>query len=121
MDKIDKLVSLILPELENLEVIHKKNDDGTISMGLKKPSGNIIAVLNNQNYVIPQFRIYTPNIENMDTIINILDIKDRLDFSGQIAHVLLSKLLDNYDRMEIAGMTPNQFVSYNIFSNEEDR
>ena len=116
MDNLDKFVSLISSEFEDLKVLHKKYDNDKISMmSLINRYDDMIVVLTDVKYhPIILFKIHTSRIKNMDTVLNILDEKDRLDVSDRIAHILLSKLLDNYSNIELDEWVPNKSITYYI-------
>ena len=117
MKKIDKLVSLILPELENLDIVKSKhyNVHNTVS-DLRDSSGRIIAtLLEDQDSSYYELRIVSSRIENMDMILGLLDRTDQEIFALKIAYVILPDLIDNYGEVVVSNIYPNHFISYIVY------
>jgi hypothetical protein len=125
MKKIDKLVSLIIPELENLELVKSKhyNDTSIVSNRsyqanpyLRDSSGMVIATLldaHDSSYY--ELRIVSARIENMDMIMGLLDKTDQEIFALKIAYVILPDLIDNYGEVVVSSIYPNHFISYIVY------
>ena len=125
MKKIDKLVSLIIPELENLELVKSKhyNDTSIVSNRsyqanpyLRDSSGMVIATLldaHDSSYY--ELRIVSARIENMDMIMGLLDKTDQEIFALKIAYVILPDLVDNYGEVVVSSIYPNHFISYIVY------
>ena len=117
MKKIDKLVSLILPELENLDLVKSKhyNDHNTVS-DLRDSSGRIIATfLDNHDAGYYELRIISSRIENLNMILGLLDKVDQEIFALKIAYVILPDLVDNYGEVVVSSIYPNHFISYIVY------
>ena len=121
MKKIDKLVSLILPELEteleNLDLVKSKhyNDHNTVS-DLRDSSGRVIATLfdeHDSSYY--ELRIVSSGIENMNMILGLLDRTDQEIFALKIAYVILPDLVDYYGEVVVSSIYPNHFISYIVY------
>ena len=125
MKKIDKLVSLIIPELENLELVKSKhyNDTGIVSNRsyqanpyLRDSSGMVIAtLLDDHDSSYYELRIVSARIENMDMIMGLLDKTDQEIFALKIAYVILPDLVDNYGEVVVSSIYPNHFISYIVY------
>jgi hypothetical protein len=117
MKKIDKLVSLIIPELENLDLVKSKhyNDHNTVS-DLRDPSGRVIAtLLDDHDSSYYELRIVSARIENMNMILGLLDRTDQEIFALKIAYVILPDLIDYYGEVVVSSIYPNHFISYIVY------
>jgi hypothetical protein len=116
MDKINKLASLITPELVNLEFEKKQYDENNDLIRLKDPSGRVVGVfLNSKNNDCYELRISTPNIKNMDTIMSMLSNEDQIRFALKITNMILPDLVEYHSGVEITGIQPNNHVTYRIY------
>ena len=116
MDKINKLASLITPELVNLEFEKKQYDENNDLIRLKDPSGRVVGVfLNSKNNDCYELRISTPNIKNMDTILSILNNEDQITLALKIVYMILPELVDNYGNVVVTSIQPNNHVTYRIY------
>jgi hypothetical protein len=116
MDKINKLASLITPELVNLEFEKKQYDENNDLIRLKDPSGRVVGVfLNSKNNDCYELRISTPNIKNMDTIMSMLSNEDQIRFALKITNMILPDLVDNYGNVVVTSIQPNNHVTYRIY------
>ena len=121
MKKIDKLVSLILPELENLELVRGSrydDDDNTVSdlTDLRDSSGRVIATLfDDHDSSYYELRIVSSGIENMNMILGLLDRTDQEIFALKIAYVILPDLVDYYGEVVVSSIYPNHFISYIVY------
>jgi hypothetical protein len=117
MKKIDKLVSLIIPELENLDLVKSKHyNDNSIVSNLRDSSGMVIAtLLDDHDSSYYELRIVSARIENMDMIMGLLDKTDQEIFALKIAYVILPDLVDNYGEVVVSSIYPNHFISYIVY------
>lgn len=121
MKKIDKLVSLILPELENLELVRGSrydDDDNTVSdlTDLRDSSGRVITTfLDNHDAGYYELRVISSRIENLNMILGLLDKVDQEIFALKIAYVILPDLVDYYGEVVVSSIYPNHFISYIVY------
>jgi hypothetical protein len=116
MDKINKLASLITPELVNLKFEKKEHDKNNDITSLMDPSGRVVGVfINSKNSDYYELKIITPDIKNMDTIMSMLSNEDQIRFALKITNMILPDLVEYHSGVEITGIQPDYYITYRIY------